>query len=272
MTFTCYENIREYSVLRIQAKFWLEGIGIATSGTIGLLGNTMSAIVLNTYSSNRSFNNLLISLSIVDNLLIIFTMLEKAIFGCFLKHTPAWFVQSYPLFWHPVKGMIHTAAIYMVVAVSAERFRAMCFPMRKRIAFYKFVAFVVLLSVTVEIPRFFQFHLVGEDYWTTPLMENPSYVRISSIWDDLLVSGLVPLIALIYFNARIYWKIRCSTKFEYRFVGSGTKNSDGEKKSSRSSQDKDDLSEKPAWGLSEPPVLQYQSVQPKSENVRVFTF
>ena len=142
-TFTCYENIEEYSLMRVQAKFWLEGVGIAVSGTFGLLGNTMSVIVLNTYTSNRSFNNLLISLSIVDNLLIIFTLVEKAIIGSFLSYQPAWFINCYPLLWHPVKGMIHTAAIYMVVAVSAERFRAMCFPLRKRVAFYKFVGFVI---------------------------------------------------------------------------------------------------------------------------------
>ena len=129
--------------MRVQAKFWLEGVGIAVSGTFGLLGNTMSVIVLNTYTSNRSFNNLLISLSIVDNLLIIFTLVEKAIIGSFLSYQPAWFINCYPLLWHPVKGMIHTAAIYMVVAVSAERFRAMCFPLRKRVAFYKFVGFVI---------------------------------------------------------------------------------------------------------------------------------
>ena len=255
--------------MRVQAKFWLEGVGISVLGTFGLLGNSMSVIVLNTYTSNRSFNNLLISLSIVDNLLIIFTLVEKAIIGCFLTHQPVWFINCYPHLWHPVKGMIHTAAIYMVVAVSAERFRAMCFPLRKRVAFYKFVGFVISLSVTVEIPRFFQFHLIDQDYWTTPLMENPDYVRISSIWDELLISGLIPLLALTYFNGRIYCKIRSSGKFEYRFVGSSgattKKNSvfesdkSGKSRNSRSKEGDD----KQSGGVSEPPLLQYN---PTSEN------
>ena len=97
----------------------------------------------------------------------------------------------------------------MVVAVSAERFRAFCYPMSKRLAFYKFVALVMSLSVTVEIPRFFQFELVDNntEYWTTSVMENPEYVRFSSYWDDLTISGIVPLVSLIYFNARIYLKV-----------------------------------------------------------------
>jgi predicted membrane-bound spermidine synthase len=37
---------------------------------------------------------------------------------------------AYPYFLHPAKGMIRTATIYMVVAISAERFKAICYPLR----------------------------------------------------------------------------------------------------------------------------------------------
>ena len=121
----------------------------------------------------------------------------------------------------------------------------------------------------MEIPRFFQFHLIDQDYWTTPLMENPNYVRISSIWDELLISGLIPLLALTYFNGRIYCKIRSSGKFEYRFVGSSgattKKNSvfesdkSGKSRNSKSKEGDD----KQSGGVSEPPLLQYN---PTSEN------
>ena len=123
----------------------------------------------------------------------------------------------------------------------------------------------------MEIPRFFQFHLIDQDYWTTPLMENPNYVRISSIWDELLISGLIPLLALTYFNGRIYCKIRSSGKFEYRFVGSGAtkKNSSfeseksGKSRNSKSKEKDDFTNEKQSWGVSEPPLLQYK---PTSES------
>ena len=123
----------------------------------------------------------------------------------------------------------------------------------------------------MEIPRFFQFHLIDQDYWTTPLMENPNYVRISSIWDELLISGLIPLLALTYFNGRIYCKIRSSGKFEYRFVGSGAtkKNSSfeseksGKSRNSKSKEKDDFTNEKQSWGVSEPPLLQYN---PTSES------
>ena len=45
---------------------------------------------------------------------------------------PVWYKLSYALFWHPIKGIFHSASIFMVVAVSAERFRAVCYPFTTR--------------------------------------------------------------------------------------------------------------------------------------------
>ena len=133
----------------------------------------------------------------------------------------------------------------MIVAVSAERFRAVCYPLSKRhvrlcfkyklivhtfdnmiyprltnfnklILFlyqspYKYVLVVVVTSVILKLPRFFQFQLItvdGEtDYWTTSIMEDPVYIRFSSYWDDLITTGFLPLAILIFFNLRIYLKV-----------------------------------------------------------------
>ena len=59
-------------------------------------------------------------------------LIQKAIVGNFLKEEPLWFKMSYPYFWHPIKGMVKNGTIFMVVAVSAERYRAICHPLRKR--------------------------------------------------------------------------------------------------------------------------------------------
>lgn len=75
---------------------------------------------------------------------------------------------------------------------------------------YKFIVFVVVASVTLDIPRFFHFKLEEDqkDYWTTDLHENPSYIQFISYWDELTVTGFAPLIALMYFNIKIYLKVR----------------------------------------------------------------
>ena len=76
---------------------------------------------------------------------------------------------------------------------------------------YKYVLVVVVTSVILKLPRFFQFQLItvdGEtDYWTTSIMEDPVYIRFSSYWDDLITTGFLPLAILIFFNLRIYLKV-----------------------------------------------------------------
>ena len=72
------------------------------------------------------------SLAIWDSLLIVDMLIQKAIVGNFLDEEPLWFKMSYPYFWHPIKGMVKNGTIFMVVAVSAERYRAICHPLRKR--------------------------------------------------------------------------------------------------------------------------------------------
>jgi hypothetical protein len=68
---------------------------------------------------------------------------------------------------------------------------------------------VISASVILKIPRFFHFRLNedGDDYKTTHLMENTAYIWINAYWDDLMVTGFVPLMVLIYFNVRIYLRV-----------------------------------------------------------------
>ncbi len=54
------------------------------------------------------------------------------------------------------------------------------------------------------------------DYKTTRLNELQDYITFSSWWDELIVTGVLPLSALVVFNTRIYLKLRASDRQEYR--------------------------------------------------------
>ena len=74
-------------------------------------------------------------LAISDCLLIVDSFVQKSIIPHFTNESPSapfWYKVTFPYIWHPFKGIIVTATIYMVVAVSAERFRAVCYPLSKR--------------------------------------------------------------------------------------------------------------------------------------------
>ena len=74
-------------------------------------------------------------MTISDSLLIIDSFIQKSLLPYFTKKAPLepdWFKISNPYFWHPFKGIIVTVTIYLMVAISAERFRAVCYPLSKR--------------------------------------------------------------------------------------------------------------------------------------------
>ena len=49
-------------------------------------------------------------------------------------------------------------------------------------------------------------------------MDDPVYVQFSSYWNELFVTGLMPVAALVYMNTKIYLRICSSSKFARHFV------------------------------------------------------
>lgn len=110
----------------------------------------------------------------------------------------------------------------MVVAISTERYRAVCHPLKHRQEHYKYTIPVLLISIGVRVPRFFELQIVHVengtlDYDTTNLSEDPTYIQFNAYWNELIVTGILPLILLVIMNFRIYMKIRVSASFAQKF-------------------------------------------------------
>ena len=88
------------------------------------------------------------SLSVIDAFVVTDMVVQKSIVYHFTE--PLWFRVSYPFFWHPIKGILLSATIFMVIAVSAERFRAICYPFSDRHVSYVLVFSAFNLKVMVD--------------------------------------------------------------------------------------------------------------------------
>lgn len=82
----------------------------------------------------------------------------------------------------------------------------------------------VFTAGTFNIPKYFEFKLQFNndddemDYVTTELYEDKTYIVFCSWWNDLIVFGIIPFVSLVFFNLKIYFKVRSSDKM-VRFVG-----------------------------------------------------
>ncbi len=90
---------------------------------------------------------------------------------------------------------------------------------------------VVCLSVSVNFGRFFEYELTSSpvpgadgdndsssssymhDYAQSRLMMSEDYVVFSRYWNEIFITGVLPIVALSFFNLSIWRKIRSSHKF-----------------------------------------------------------
>ena len=66
----------------------------------------------------------------------------------------------------------------------------------------------------LKIPRFFYFERVGgnsTDFHTTEIMDNTDYTTLSAYWDDIIITGFLPILVLVYLNLQIYFKVSRSS-------------------------------------------------------------
>ena len=90
-----------------------------------------------------SFDEMLTHLLILDTIMVIFFLLDFMTSNVFGEN-PDWYRLLYPYFIHPGKAIFVSATVFMVVAVSADRQRAICHSMLYR------VSFTVLIFYNIE--------------------------------------------------------------------------------------------------------------------------
>ena len=57
-------------------SYWMEGVLLTITGTIGLFGNVLSIVILSKPDMYNAFNNLLIALSTTDSIFILLAIMD----------------------------------------------------------------------------------------------------------------------------------------------------------------------------------------------------
>ncbi len=84
--------------------------------------------------------------AIFDSLLLCYYLMDNGFVGSFMRMQnlgePYWYRVSYPKFLCPLKGFVLSCTIFMVVAISAERHRAICSPLTHKPTYWPYVLIV----------------------------------------------------------------------------------------------------------------------------------
>jgi hypothetical protein len=200
-----------------------------------LIGNTVSIIVLSQSRMKNTFNQLLIVLAAFDSTFIILAIVRYAIWIWWSNPTAkTLYHYSYPYLIHPFTSISFNASIFTTVALSYERHKALCNPIKHRHARAKYSVKrrtlsyaipILLMTIILNMPKWmewehnwvvksnstnlnetemeYQIHLNSSE-----LHKNPDYILYYRNWTKLLTTGLIPFVALVYFNYGIFWHIR----------------------------------------------------------------
>lgn len=127
----------------IEFDFWCSGILINLIGMVGILGNSLSLIILSRPQMRSSINYLLIALARCDIILIITSMFLFGFHSIYpysyyddAGGSMFWFRYTYNVYPRIIKYLFtlaviaQTANCYLTLLVSLERYVAVCHPLR----------------------------------------------------------------------------------------------------------------------------------------------
>jgi len=211
-----------------QFNFWVEGVSQTLVAIPGLLGNILFCYVLTRKEMLSSFNLLLVALSVFDSCYLVGAFMESVRLS-FDMATDI-HKQLFPYLLYPGQMFALTGSIFMIVAITFERYIAVHNPLDYNLAMNdadaiktrlaKYLLPVVVSAAIFNIPKFFESYVKfteeqdenGQNVTKveldiTELRVHPVYSTYDN-WSQSLVLGFIPAALLVYFNTKIYQDIR----------------------------------------------------------------
>lgn len=193
---------------------------------VGFCGNTLSIIVLSRDRSHRVVTFLLKCLAVADNtvLFISFTLLSimYGLVQYLLGRNGLSSFKAYVFkYGHPIGYMSQTLTVWMTVLLAINRYIAICRPYNasklctvRKARIQVFI--VVMLTVIVNFPRFFQYDIISKtDGNQTYKHAKATSIGETSIFGIIVTNALfsiivlvLPLILLLLINIRLIQELQ----------------------------------------------------------------
>lgn len=239
---------RWYNILR-KYSFATEGVGLATVAFLGILANLLSIAILTKRTMKTQISALLITLAVFDILFLfctfpVFSVMSIIEFVTFINEcyydeenndgsnsttrleflSPT--MQDMYYYCLPfLYGFTHlckVGSVFTTLAVSLERYFAVCHPLWIRIRRCPPAMYIILVTVfafAFNIPKFLEFEAIvsetgGTAVKATALRTDQHYIVYYNFLTKTVITELFPYVSLIFLNACIYREIRRSVKLQ----------------------------------------------------------
>ena len=206
-------------------RFYVNVVSVSVVTGFGLVGNTLSVVVLQKERCHRTTRLLLQALAIADNLLLMTSFLILTIIDGTLPHVISNVHTIKALFGitlsylHPFAFMPLVATIWFTVLIAINRYIVVCHPLRAsslcslsktRLQ----VLLISVISVLVNMPRFFQFeleysesgHIIGSKH--TPIGTKSTFGIVYNNFVYNIVVLIAPVLILMPLSFRLVLELK----------------------------------------------------------------
>lgn len=225
----------EYELDEITA-YWISNFILPLVGSCGIVGNILAVIVLlSPFMRTTTFHQSLLFLVICDILFLMMTLADN-----YINPSNKFYVIMFPYFWYPVKQILLSWETYLIMAISTERWLAVCKPFWHRTnslstsSMFHLMIFILpsfIIALILNVPKWLEFEHIFEnttsdsadggnvteavlDYGVTQLRHNPDYIFYYTHLTRLLCTGLIPFVYLASLNISICSTIRKSSQLQ----------------------------------------------------------
>ena len=216
-------------------EFYLYTVGMGILGLLGLIGNSMSFMVLRKDRGTPVATFLLQVLAIADNFFLLLWMNTYAVKSYIRYMNPeamnstSWLYTRVYTF--PFLYMAQTETIWLTVVIAMNRYMAVCMPYKAPhlctiMNVYKEVLVVTIFSICINIPRFFEIDIVKKvengtvvsNYQRTWLGKDKVYAIVYTDALYYLFSFVLPLLILAFVNTRVTVAYQAAKKRKRRMT------------------------------------------------------
>eukprot|EP00095_Tigriopus_kingsejongensis_P002978 maker-scaffold267_size230776-snap-gene-1.27 protein:Tk02978 transcript:maker-scaffold267_size230776-snap-gene-1.27-mRNA-1 annotation:"fmrfamide receptor-like isoform x1" len=108
-------------------RFWIQGILLCVVGIIGIIGNTVSIVVLSRPEMLSVFNQILVVMTAFDTVYLLTSIAEFSFVESF-HLTSEWYDRLFVYFLYPLHNITLCCSIFSHVVLAFERYLAVCHP------------------------------------------------------------------------------------------------------------------------------------------------